>query len=222
MKLLVTGGNGFIGRRICKRAARDGHEVVSVARSGPPEPPERGPWASEVEWIAGDVFAPQEWRKALADVDSVVHSIGTLSESPKAGVTFERINGDSAIITALESERAGIDRFVYISSSATPPFVRDAYLTARRRGEDAIRNLEMEIVVPRFGPVYGPNQPHFPAIVNTLVGTIGQFEPLARRLSSDRPFSVAQAATATYHLAVDDEVPAGPVGAETLAELAAQ
>lgn len=222
MKLLVTGGNGFIGHRICKRAVEDGHEVTSVARSGPPDLADGDRWVREVDWVAGDVFAPDEWRGALCDVDAVVHSIGTLSESPTAGVTFERINGDSAIITALEAERAGTDRFVYISSSATPPFVSDRYLRARRRAEDAILDLDMEVVVPRFGPVYGPNQPHFPGVANKLVAAIGRFEPLARRLGPDRPFSVEQAATATYRLAVDGEVPTGPVGADTLVDLAAE
>lgn len=220
MELLVTGGNGFIGRRICKRAVRDGHEVTSVARSGPPESSERGPWATDVDWIEGDVFAPQEWRDALEGVDTVVHSIGTLSESPTEGVTFERINGDSAILTALEAERAGVDRFVYISSSATPPLVSDRYLIARRRAEDAITDLDMEIVVPRFGPVYGPKQPHFPPIVNKLVSAVGRFERIAARMGEDRPFSVDQAATATYQLAVDEQTPTGTVRAQRLAALA--
>ena len=220
MELLVTGGNGFIGRRICNRAVGDGHEVTSVARSGPPEPGERGAWATEVDWIEGDVFAPQEWRDALDGIDCVIHSIGTLSESPGAGVTFERINGDSAIITALEAERADVDRFVYISSSATPPLVSDRYLTARRRAEAAMADLGMEIVVPRFGPVYGPAQPHFPPAVNKLISLIGRFELVAARMGDDRPFSVEQAAAATYRLAVDDEVPSNPIRAKELATLA--
>jgi len=54
--------------------------------------------------------------------------------------------------------------------------------------------------------VYGPDQPHFPAIVNTLFGAIGRFEPVAQRLGEDRPFAVEQAAAATYRLAVDENV----------------
>lgn len=219
MELLVTGGNGFIGRRICERAVADGHKVSSVARSGPPAPSERGAWAESVDWVAGDVFAPQEWRGAVAGADCVVHSVGTLDESPTAGVTFERINGDSAIVAALEAERTGTGRFVYVSSSTKPPLVRDAYLAARRRAEGAIADLDMETVVPRFGPVYGPGQPHFPAAVNWAVTAIGRIEWIARRLGDDRPFSVDQAAGATYRLAVDDGAPTGCVGASELAAL---
>jgi len=146
MKLLVTGGNGFIGRRICRCAVAEGHDVRSVARSGPSSSARRGTWTDDVDWIAADVFAPDAWRNAVADADCVVHSIGTIDESPENGVTFERINGDSAIVATLEAERTGTARFVYISSSTKPPLVRDAYLTARRRAEKAIRDLDMEVV----------------------------------------------------------------------------
>jgi NADH dehydrogenase len=218
--LLVTGGNGFIGRRVCERAIRDGHEVTSVARSGPPAPEHRGSWASAVEWLAADVFSPHEWRSAVADADRVVHSIGTLSERPAAGVTLERLNGDSAIVAALEAERAGVERFVYVSSSNRPPLVREAYITARRRAEAAIADLDVETVVPRFGPVYGPDQPHFPDAVNRLFAAAGAVEPIAERFGEDRPFSVEQAGRAVYRLTVTSDPPANPVTAATLAGLA--
>ncbi|MBO4247913.1 NAD(P)-dependent oxidoreductase [Halomicrobium sp. IBSBa] len=220
MQLLVTGGNGFIGRRVCRRAVSDGHDVTSVARSGPPATEKRGPWAEAVDWHAADVFAPHEWRDTLAGVDCVVHSIGTLDESPTQGVTLERLNGDTAVVAALEAERVGVDRFVYVSSSTKPPGVRDAYIDARRRAEAAIADLQLSVVVPRFGPVYGPDQPHFSTLTNALVATLGRWEPLARRLGDDRPFSVEQASTAIYRLAVDDTVPTGPVSAPALATLA--
>jgi len=219
--LLVTGGNGFIGRRVCARAVRDGHRVTSVARSGPPAPRHRGPWAADVTWREGDVFAPDDWREALDGVDAVVHSVGTISEDPAAGVTFERVNGDSALVAALEAERAGVDRFVFVSSSATPPLVSDRYLSARRRAERAISELDLSVVVPRFGPVYGPDQPHFPSVVNLLFGALGAVEAVARRLGDDRPFAVDRAAAATYELTTMDDPPTGPVTAETLAALTA-
>jgi nucleoside-diphosphate-sugar epimerase len=211
MHLLVTGGNGFIGRRVCERAVADGHDVTSVARSGPPAPEHRGPWADAVEWVAADVFAPHEWRDRLAPADCLIHSVGTIDEDPAAGVTFERINGDSAIVAALEADRAGVDRVVYVSSSAKPPFVDEAYISARRRAEAAIADLDPTVVVPRFGPVYGPDQPHFPALANRLFAAMGRFEPVARLLGADRPLSVDRAADVTYRLAATGDPPTGVV-----------
>jgi uncharacterized protein YbjT (DUF2867 family) len=220
MELLVTGGNGFIGRRVCARAVADGHTVTSVARSGPPDPDHRGPWAADVDWLAADVFAPHDWRDRLDGVDTVVHSVGTLSESPRSGATFERVNGDSAVLAALEAERAGVDRFVYVSSSAKPPGVREAYVDARRRAEAAVADLAMDVVVPRFGPVYGPDQPHFPGAFNRLAAALGRFDAVARLLGDDRPFAVDEAAAAVFALATARDPPTGVVGADRLATLA--
>lgn len=220
MHLLVTGGSGFIGRRVCKRAVDAGHSVTSVSRSGEPTGVGCGPWTDSVEWVAADVFAPHDWRDALTTVDCAVHAIGTISESPDAGVTLERLNGDSAILAALEAERAGVDRFVYISSSNKPPLVRDAYITARRRAERAIDDLDLETVIPRFGPVYGPDQPHFPDILNRLFAALGRFEPVAQRFGADRPLSVERTASIVFELATMTDPPSNPITAPTLTTLA--
>ncbi|MEF8886578.1 MAG: NAD(P)H-binding protein [Haloarculaceae archaeon] len=205
MHLLVAGGNGFIGRQVCRRAVEAGHEVTSVARSGPPGPEHRGDWAGEVSWVAADVFAPHEYREHLAGVDTAVHSIGIIEEYPEQGVTFERVNGDAGILVALEAERAGVDRFVYVSSSTTPPTVRDAYIEAKRRAEAALADLELETVVLRPGPVYGPDQPHFPTLLNRLLAAVGRFEVVARQFGTDRPLSVETVGQAVYACAVGEE-----------------
>jgi NADH dehydrogenase len=216
MELVVFGGNGFIGRRVCRRAVEDGHGVTSIARSGPPAPDQRGPWADRVDWHAADVFAPQEYRHALDGVDAVVHSIGIIEESPSEGVTFERVNGDSAIVTALESERAGASRFVFVSSATTPPMVRDAYLTAKRRAEAAIADLEMATTVLRPGAVYGPDQPHFPSVLNRLLTALGSVEPVAERLGAGRPLDVETVGSAVYETAVGVDSTEPPLDAQRI------
>jgi len=217
MHLAIFGGNGFIGRRVCRRAVADGHDVTSIARSGPPAPDQRGAWAEAVSWLAGDVFAPQEYRDALAGVDAVVHSIGIIDESPREGVTFERVNGDAAIIAALESERAGVDRFVLVSSAAQPPRVREAYLTAKRRAEAAIADLDLSTVVLRPGPVYGPAQPHFSGVVNRLLALIDTVGPVTERLGDGRPLDVETVGEAVYEATVRSSVDDGPLGPNQLA-----
>ncbi|MFC6752921.1 NAD-dependent epimerase/dehydratase family protein [Halorubrum tibetense] len=199
--LLVVGGSGFIGRAICRLAVREGHEVRSVSRGGRPETD--APWADEVSWTSADLFRPDAWRGRLDGVDAVVHSVGIISESATAGVTFERVNGDSAIITALEAERASVDTFVFCSSSVKPPGVRNAYLTAKRRAETAIADLDVDNVTIRPGPVYGPEQPHFPTPVNTLLRFIASVDPLADRLGESRPLHVDTVARAAYRTALD-------------------
>ena len=48
-KLLVFGGNGFVGSRVCEEALKTGLPVVSINRSGAPKL--SADWVSTVEWI---------------------------------------------------------------------------------------------------------------------------------------------------------------------------
>ena len=197
--LLVVGGSGFIGRSICRIAVREGHEVRSVSRSGPPATD--APWTDEVSWTSADLFRPDAWRDRLDGVDAVIHSVGIISESATTGVTFERVNGDSAILTALEAERAGVETYVLLSSAMKPPGVRHAYLTAKRRAETAIADLDLDNVTLRPGPVYGADQPHFPSAVNALFRAIASIPPIADRLGESRPLHVDTVARAAYRTA---------------------
>ena len=201
--LLVVGGSGFIGRDVCRFAVRDGHEVRSVSRGGRPDVDAE--WTESVSWTSADLFRPNAWRDRLDGVDAVVHSVGTLSESPSDGVTFERVNGDAAVLAALEAERAGADAFVFLSAAAKPPGVRSAYLTAKRRAETGIADLDLDAVTLRPGPVYGEGQPHVPGVVDRLLRFVASARPIASRLGESRPLSVDTVARATYRAALDPD-----------------
>ncbi|SFR48763.1 MULTISPECIES: NAD-dependent epimerase/dehydratase family protein [Halorubrum] len=201
--LLVVGGSGFIGRGVCRFAVRDDHEVRSVSRGGRPDVDAE--WADAVSWTSADLFRPNAWRDRLDGVDAVVHSVGTLTESPSDGVTFERVNGDAAVLTALEAERAGVDAFVFLSAAAKPPGVRNAYLTAKRRAETSVADLDLDAVILRPGPVYGEGQPHLPGVADRFLRFVASAPPIASRLGESRPLSVDTVARATYRAALNPD-----------------
>lgn len=79
--LVVLGGSGFLGRRICQAAVNSGKftRVVSLSKSGrPPMPAER--WTESVTWGSCDIFTPETYGSFLEDATDVVHSIGVLLE----------------------------------------------------------------------------------------------------------------------------------------------
>lgn len=201
-RVLVTGGNGFVGREVCRVAAERGHEVVSVVRSARPEfdfdangVDEGDPaWANDVRWIAASVFEPRRWRTHLEGCDGVVHSIGIVDERPTEGGVLERLNGDAAVLTGLEAERAGVSSFSFVSASVTPPGTREAYLTAKHRAERELVNLDLSVVRLRPGPVYGEGNPHFSGLTNGLFRALGERARIARHLGDVRPLSVERVA----------------------------
>ena len=202
-RLFITGGSGFIGRELVRRAVTGGHEVHSLSRSGRPAVAES--WTTEAEWITADVFEPHEWRASLEGCDAVVHTIGIVSTTPKEGPITERMDGDSAIITALEAERANVPVFVFLSAVDTPSFVSNEYVAAKRRAEQAIADLDIRTVVLRPGLIYTDNNdnPHFPDIVNKAMKAIDEREWLARRLGRNRPLAVGTVAQTILDTVLD-------------------
>ncbi|KAI6245398.1 hypothetical protein HI914_06360 [Erysiphe necator] len=104
IKIVVCGGNGFLGSRICKFAVARGWDVTSLSRSGEPKwasvsssntPPA---WAHEVHWERADILKPTTYSPLLRQADYVVHSLGILLEADYKGV----ISGQESPITGLK------------------------------------------------------------------------------------------------------------------------
>lgn len=159
--LVVPGGNGFIGRNICRIAVASDHDVAAFGRSGRPDlSPAQHPWVSQVEWRAADVFAPEAWRNLLEGADAVVHCIATLQQDPERDVTFERVNAESALLAAEEAEAADADAFVFLSAHDKPPFVSGRFIAAKRRVEHEVpeRHPSLRFVSLRPNLVFGPDR----------------------------------------------------------------
>ncbi len=203
MKLLVPGGNGFIGSDICRIAVQNGHDVAAFGRTGRPAlTPARHPWVQEVEWRAASVFAPDTWRDLLDDADAVVHCIATICEAPDRNVTYERVNGESPLQVAQEAVDAGVESFVFLSVRDNPPFVPDRFLAAKRQAEQDLSEQysALRTVSMRPNLVYGPRKrgsATLAAVLNRLPS--GLASGYAHR--EGRPLPVEIVAAAAVHSA---------------------
>lgn len=203
MRIVVMGGNGLIGGAVCRVAAEAGWEVAAVSRRG--RGGQRGAWAERVAWVAADVFRPEAWRDSLAGADAVVHCIGIAAEDRSRGVTFERMNGEAALVALEEAERAEVGAFVYLSASAKPPFLREAYLTAKRAAEERILAARPRGVALRPGLAYGPGRPVvlFPALLIRAAALLPVVGAAAR---ASRPLRAGTIARAALRAAADGSV----------------
>lgn len=86
-KLLVIGGNGFVGREVCKYAVRSGaFSVTSLSRRGEC-PGQYEEELSQVEWCAGNALDKGTVAKYVGQADAVVHCIGLLFDV-NSGIDF--------------------------------------------------------------------------------------------------------------------------------------
>lgn len=207
MKLVVAGGNGFIGSQICRIAIENGHDVVAFGRSGKPDrTPVKDPWVGKVDWRRADIFDASAWTDALEEADAFIHSIAVLSQDPEKDVTFDRINGESAIFAAEQCAEADIDGFVFLSVRDKPPFVSGRFLAAKRRAEREIPEQfpGLRFTSLRANLVYGAGRPGS----STVGALLEQFEGLAGAYSvpDGRPLPVELVAAAAVHAATTSTV----------------
>ncbi len=111
MKVLVTGGAGFLGINLIRYLLKKNAEVVSldIADFNYPE-------KKEIVEIKGDIRDPNTVRNALQGVTHVVHSAMALPLYPKEDILTTGINGTQLLLE--ESFKKNVERFVHISSTA--------------------------------------------------------------------------------------------------------
>ncbi len=156
MRVLVTGGTGFIGGAIVEAllaAGRD-HEVRCLTRraSAP------GPWGDRVALVAGDVRDAASLRRAVDGVDAVIHCVQFPNhpvENPGRGYTYEAIDGQGTVRLAAACRDAGVRRLLYLSGAGVGPGRVEPWFRAKWTAEEALRAFGGEWVIFRPSWVYG-------------------------------------------------------------------
>lgn len=133
-KLIVFGGNGFVGTRVCEEALQTGLAVVSINRSGAPKA--TAPWTSEVEWVKADAFEPDQWRDQLQGAVGVVSCLGGFGSND----FMLKICGEANVSVIREAAQAGVPRCVFVSAHDynLPGFVLSGYFQGKRNAEHAM------------------------------------------------------------------------------------
>lgn len=180
MKVLVTGGTGYLGSAIVRAIAEAGHEPIVFARRARPD--------QRVRTIEGDVRDTRALSRAAQDVDAICHSAALVSLWRRDRTEFDATNV-AGLQSALAAARAlGIPRVVYTSSFlALPPRGVPHPLTANdyQRTKVAARDIArraaadgLPVVILYPGVVYGPG----PSTEGNLVGRL-----MADHLSGSLP-----------------------------------
>lgn len=161
--LTVFGGTGFLGRRIVRQALNTGWTVRVAARRPRPE------WFAgetpEPEYFTVDIRDPEVVAAAVNGATGVVNAVSLYVENRRD--SFETVHVIGAGHVAQAAKRAGA-RFVHLSGIGVDRRSRSAYVRARARGEERVRDAYVDTVIMRPSALFGPGD----ALVSTLSSMI--------------------------------------------------
>jgi nucleoside-diphosphate-sugar epimerase len=117
VRLLVTGGTGFIGSHLAEAAARRGAEVVVLGLTDRPEEKANAELLAGLgaEIVSGSITDSELCRRAARGATHVFHLAVAMREGGKSDEFFESINLDGTRYL-LEASVGRVERFVYCST----------------------------------------------------------------------------------------------------------
>jgi nucleoside-diphosphate-sugar epimerase len=151
MKVLVTGGSGVVGDAVVTELCKRGHSVRLLSRNAVADV-ER--WEDAVEAWPASVSDTAKVEGSADGCDLVVHVAGIVSESPP-DATFDSVNVGGTRNMVREAERAGVGRFIYISSLGADRG-QSPYHQSKRSAEELVEKFHGGWIILRPGNVYGP------------------------------------------------------------------
>lgn len=183
-KVIVLGGNGFVGSRVCAELQFAGAEVISVSRSG-----SKPAFSDNVKSIKGDPLV-NDLTNILKGATAVVDCIGVIGTDDSI---LEKQNGDVNIAAIEQAKKAGVKRFVYVGVASAVgeslSSVLPGYFRGKSKAEAAVISAfgsAGTVVKPSFiygGDSFSVNPPRVPdgygGLVDGILGS-GPLRALAR------------------------------------------
>lgn len=155
--IFLTGATGFLGRYLVRRALRDGRPVRILARR-PPASLEMFGAEDEgrLHVHVGDLTEPATLDAALDGVTAVIHAAATTSETAPDEVQSRRVNVAGTCDLLAAARRAGVDRWVQISSLSANPQNTSVYGRTKFEADELVRHAGLRSTVLQPGTIFGP------------------------------------------------------------------
>jgi len=177
MRVLVTGGTGFVGCHTVAALAERGHAVRLLVRNPARVTASLAPFGiRDVETVVGDVTDAAAVERAIAGVDALVHAAALFTLDRRRDAAVMRVNVEGAERVLGAAVRAGLDPIVHVSSVSAlfPPTgdrltpdepvkqPREPYASSKAAAERMVRGLQEQgapLVSVYPGSVWGPCDP---------------------------------------------------------------
>lgn len=148
MRVLVTGGYGFIGSHVVAALLDAGHEPVVAVRAS--RCGMQLPGIDSIPCDFSEDIDPQAWVTRLRGIDAVVNCAGILRE--RGADTFRNVHEKTPAALFAACVAAGVRRVVQVSALGDP--ADGEFIASKHRGDDALMATDLDWTVLRPSVVY--------------------------------------------------------------------
>ena len=163
MKILITGGAGFIGSNLCEYFLAQGQEVVCLDNFSTGHRHNIAPFLTndKFQLIEGDIRNLEDCKIAVTGVNYILHeaALGSVPRSISDPITTNEVNVSGFLNMLTAARDAGVKRFIYAASSSTYgdseslPKVED--IIGKPLSPYAITKYVNELYAEIFSRIYG-------------------------------------------------------------------
>jgi uncharacterized protein YbjT (DUF2867 family) len=164
MKILVTGGTGFVGGHVIHALRAEERPVRALVRDLRKAGRLAG-WGCEL--VEGDVTDAASLRRAVEGCQAVVHLVAIRRGSQEE---FERVMSQATRDLVAAARDAGVQRFVLMSAAGTSEQTAAAvpYFRAKWEMENAVRESGLEFTIFRPSFIFGRDGGALPLFVKQV------------------------------------------------------
>lgn len=194
MRVLVTGGAGFIGSHLVHRLVFAGHQVRVLDNFSSGQRSNLESVLAEVELVEGDIQSYERASRSVRDCETVFHlaALPSVPRSIQDPLTSHHANVTGTLNVLLAARDAGVRRVLYSSSSSVygantespkqesqTPLPISPYAVSKLAGEGYCRAFGevygLEAVAIRLFNVFGPRQDpqsHYAAVIPRFIAAL--------------------------------------------------
>lgn len=167
VKVLLTGGTGFVGRGVLACLIEAGYEPVCLVRPGS-EAKLTLSGMGKLTLVPGDLFDPQSLTAAMADCEAVIHLVGIIREDKAKGITFSRLHVNATRNLLEAARQRQIKRFIHMSALGARANAISPYHQTKYEAEQLVKESGIPFTIFRPSVIYGPDD----EFVNMLAGLV--------------------------------------------------
>ncbi|MEZ5802579.1 MAG: SDR family oxidoreductase [Rhizobiaceae bacterium] len=152
MRVLILGGNGFVGMAVAKLLSDRGNSVVAVGRTVGKSKRQM----PQIAWKSMDIsrlLGPEAWLALLENIDAVVNCAGALQDSARDNVAAVQYDAMRSLYEA--AKQVSIKLLVQISANTNGPAADLPFLSTKRAADEALKSSGIPFVLLKPAVIIG-------------------------------------------------------------------